>query len=297
MKPVVTVGVPVYNGGASLARVLQSLRDQSYPHWTCVISDNASTDETPAICASLRDDPRFEVHRRATTCDAHENFQAVLALAGSRYFMWLGHDDWLDPRYLERCVEVLEADPTVMLASGVGRYYDDELRYLREGVRVNLSHPRRETRVLDYLRVVADNATFYGVMRLDVLRRIELERMLGGDWLLLASLAYLGKIITVPDVSVHRLLGRSTRSWQSVVRALGVPGWQTRIPNLTVAGGLVRQIGWASKVFVPSGTVSRGSLALRVGATVLRRKYSDALVRRLRGLRARFSRGRKEGAL
>ena len=43
-EPLVTVGVPVRNGGAGLARVLEGLITQTYANIEIIISDNASTD-------------------------------------------------------------------------------------------------------------------------------------------------------------------------------------------------------------------------------------------------------------
>src|SRR5712691_6377788 len=48
--PLVSVGIPVFNGENSIARALDSLLEQDYPHIEIVISDNGSTDGTQAIC-------------------------------------------------------------------------------------------------------------------------------------------------------------------------------------------------------------------------------------------------------
>ena len=51
--PLVTVGVPVYNGEKGIRRALDMLLKQDYPNFEIMISDNASTDETSDICQSL----------------------------------------------------------------------------------------------------------------------------------------------------------------------------------------------------------------------------------------------------
>src|SRR5918993_5298269 len=48
--PLVSIGVPVYNGERFLARTLQSLLAQTYTNLEIIICDNASTDGTEAIC-------------------------------------------------------------------------------------------------------------------------------------------------------------------------------------------------------------------------------------------------------
>ena len=44
------------------------------------------------------------------------NHNRVFALAKGEYFKWAAADDVCRPNYLARCVEVLDRDPTVVLA-------------------------------------------------------------------------------------------------------------------------------------------------------------------------------------
>ena len=48
--PIVSIGMPVYNGVPYVQRALDALLAQDYPDFELIISDNASTDETQAIC-------------------------------------------------------------------------------------------------------------------------------------------------------------------------------------------------------------------------------------------------------
>ena len=50
--PLVTIGLPVYNGGQFLATALDSLLGQTFTDFELIISDNASTDATEEICPS-----------------------------------------------------------------------------------------------------------------------------------------------------------------------------------------------------------------------------------------------------
>ena len=49
-KPVVSIGMPVYNAERYLARAVDSLLKQDYPDLELIISDNASTDGTWKLC-------------------------------------------------------------------------------------------------------------------------------------------------------------------------------------------------------------------------------------------------------
>jgi glycosyltransferase involved in cell wall biosynthesis len=49
-RPLVSVGMPIYNEEHFLDASLASLRSQDYPNFEIVIADNASTDRTVEIC-------------------------------------------------------------------------------------------------------------------------------------------------------------------------------------------------------------------------------------------------------
>ena len=48
--PLVSIGLPVFNGEKSLAQALDALLDQDYSNLEVIISDNGSTDRTSEIC-------------------------------------------------------------------------------------------------------------------------------------------------------------------------------------------------------------------------------------------------------
>src|SRR5438093_434199 len=106
-RPRVTVGMPVYNGGEALRRVLESIAGQTYKNFNLVISDNASTDETENICRELSNsDKRVIYIRQPKNIGAEANFDFVLAKADTEYFMWAAADDVRSSEFIERNVEL-----------------------------------------------------------------------------------------------------------------------------------------------------------------------------------------------
>lgn len=120
--PLVSVGVPVYNGEKFLAEALRSVLAQDYPNLELIVCDNASADRTEEICRNVASgDNRVRYLRNRTNIGLLANFRRTLDEARGKYFTWLAHDDVMsDPACLSKLVGYLENNPeTVMCASAV----------------------------------------------------------------------------------------------------------------------------------------------------------------------------------
>src|SRR5262249_44963466 len=116
-SPLVSIGLPVYNGERFLGTCLDSLLAQTYANLEIVISDNASTDGTPALCEEYAArDPRIRFVRSDRNRGAAWNHNQVASMARGVYFRWCGADDALDPRFIEACVATLESQRDAVLA-------------------------------------------------------------------------------------------------------------------------------------------------------------------------------------
>src|SRR4029078_4573899 len=105
-QPLVSIGIPTYNRGSLLHRSIDSALNQDFENIEIVISDNASTDETPQVCLSYAaKDRRIKYIRQTTNLGPTTNFNEVLKHASGVFFMWLGDDDWIDTSYVRTCVE------------------------------------------------------------------------------------------------------------------------------------------------------------------------------------------------
>jgi glycosyltransferase involved in cell wall biosynthesis len=100
--PQVSIGMPVFNGEPFIREALNSLLAQTYSEFELIISDNASTDGTEAICREYAaKDKRIRYVRQPTNRGALANFQFVLDEAVGEYFMWAATDDLWDVRWIE----------------------------------------------------------------------------------------------------------------------------------------------------------------------------------------------------
>ena len=112
-----SVGIPVWNGETFIRAGLDSLLGQTFDDLELIISDNASTDATQAICEAYAErDPRIRYHRNAHNLGLQANFEKVLELASTPYFMWGCPDDLWDATYVGKMVAVLDSRTSVVVA-------------------------------------------------------------------------------------------------------------------------------------------------------------------------------------
>lgn len=202
--PLVSVGLPTYNGARFLPEAIESLLAQELADLELVISDNGSTDRTEEIGrAAAARDRRVRYERVAENRGAAWNYNRVLALARGRYFKWAADDDVCAPQFLRACVDELERSPAAVVAfpqttiiDEAGRatgHLDDADLDLREADPVD--------RLVRLLRHRVEWHPVFGVIRTESLRRTRgISRLSISDAALLAELAILGEF--------HQVAGR-----------------------------------------------------------------------------------------
>lgn len=93
-NPIISIGMPVYNGANFIKEALDSLLAQTFIDFELIVSDNASTDSTELICLDYqKSDSRIKYIRQTQNLGALQNFQLVLDEAVGECFMWAACDD------------------------------------------------------------------------------------------------------------------------------------------------------------------------------------------------------------
>lgn len=101
MQPTISLIIPVYNGSAYLAEMLDTVCAQTFSDWICLCVNDGSTDDSEGI---IRDyvsrDPRFQLitKKNGGTGSARN---VGLANAKTPYIMFADQDDWLHPQSFE----------------------------------------------------------------------------------------------------------------------------------------------------------------------------------------------------
>jgi glycosyltransferase involved in cell wall biosynthesis len=279
--PLVTIGIPTYNRAAVLPRAVESAISQDYPALEIIISDNASTDSTQAICADFaRRDNRVRCIRRESNCKLTANFLSVLAQARGELFMWLADDDWLDGSYVSRCARILIDNPDFTLAGGRGKYYENGI-FRFAGVETSLTADLPSARVVSFYREVACNELFYGLVRREAASVIPLREALAADWLFVAGAAYLGKIAVVDDVCIHRSVHGASKDLQKLALDSGLGALAANNPQLVIAATVFKDIAWRSPPYRQLGVASRLMLGMQAFEAVFSRHCTPVYSRRL----------------
>jgi|ERR1051325_300757 glycosyltransferase involved in cell wall biosynthesis len=109
----VGVVIPCFNDGRYLGECLESLYGQTLAGWVAVIVDDGSTEALTREVLSAVRDPRVTVLRHGANRGLAAARNTGIAALERPFVLPLDADDQLAPRYLEKTVEVLEADPRV----------------------------------------------------------------------------------------------------------------------------------------------------------------------------------------
>lgn len=200
--PSVSVGMPAYNSSKWIGAAIESILDQSFGDFELIISDNASTDSTYAICERYaRQDSRIRLLRNPVNIGANRNYLAVLAQARGSYFKWASSNDVCAPAFLQRCVEALEADRSAVLAYPLTTLFEldiaDGEAYDRDFELLSDEASQRLTALLDSIRL---NNAFNGVIRRAALQAAApMGNFQRADIVLMAELALLGRFQLVRE--------------------------------------------------------------------------------------------------
>lgn len=165
--PLVSVIVPAYNYGRYLREAIESIQAQDYDDLEILVVDNASTDDTQAVLASI-DEPRMRVLTLEVNQGLSGAFNLGLESARGEYVAYLDADDRWRPGKLRPQVELMESEP------GVGVVFCNFAWFDAEGVRERTqfdifpeisSLPSAPTRAGGGRRITAD--TFSAFVEMD----------------------------------------------------------------------------------------------------------------------------------
>ena len=204
--PLVSIGLPVFNGENYLHQAIGSVIQQTYTNWELIISDNGSTDLTPAICRHYQDrDNRIRYHRLDKNYGASLNYNRTFALSGGPYFKWLAHDDMMAPENIAKALEVMENHDDIVLCGCQKKSMDAEgqiiRHYLFKELQLASDDPaQRFKQLLKVFRHFRYGDFVFGLHRREQLRDTNLiGPYAGADVILLFELILKGKFYVIDE--------------------------------------------------------------------------------------------------
>ena len=222
-QPLVSLGVPVFNGERHLGASIAALRAQTFGDLEIIISDNGSTDATEAICrdAAAADD-RIRYVRHDVNRGAAFNYNYVFFASRGTYFAWTAHDDLRHPRNVERCLAEFQSAPgSVVVSATQALFIDDMGAVIRHDTDHNVYEGDRPHRRLGSMLATVNRVNnLFGLIRADVLERTGLIGPFeAADYVLLAELALHGEVRVVPEQLFSRRLHDGASRAAQVSRA------------------------------------------------------------------------------
>jgi len=117
LYPKVSIIIPTFNRAAMLPSAIDSALAQDYPNLEVVVSDNASTDETPAVVDRYKSDSRLRYFRNSSNLGLAGNWaKALREYVSGTWALILSDDDMLiDREYVGAAVDLATHYPGVVL--------------------------------------------------------------------------------------------------------------------------------------------------------------------------------------
>jgi glycosyltransferase involved in cell wall biosynthesis/GT2 family glycosyltransferase/Flp pilus assembly protein TadD len=202
--PLLTVGLPVFNGELYLAGAIECILSQSFRDFDFIISDNASTDGTQDICQHYaKRDRRIRYCRNSVNLGGAKNSDLILDMARTEFFATASHDDYFSLNYLESCLATLKSSTNAVLCCPA------QVVFLDPRGNPTRLQPNFDATGMDMIGRMRDLVNrlgwyaYYGVTRTEELRSIlkDMSRYryaYGGDVILMATALLRGEIVAAP---------------------------------------------------------------------------------------------------
>ena len=284
--PLVSIGMPVYNGERFLCQSLDSILAQTCKDFELLISDNASSDRTQEICREYATkDGRIRYMRNSINVGAAKNYNNLLELSSGRYFRWAPADDLFAPTSLEQCVTVLETNQDVVLCYPKTALIDESGHTIEPYEdRLDLRSSDPSDRFRRALQIGMANA-IYGLMRSNILKNIvPMGNYPSADVDLLIELCLYGRFFEIPEALFFRRMHANAYSSIKTVEGRQEffdPKTRGRI-HLSYWKYLIVRIAavWRAPLNVP--TKFHLSYMLARGAVTARREFLKEVINTLR---------------
>lgn len=218
--PLVSVIIPLYNGGKYVGETIQAVLEQTYSTLEVLVIDDGSSDDGPDVVRRMFDDSRLSlVMKRPMGIAGTRNAGLGLASRHSEFVLFVDHDDVIAADLVTRLVGLLISRPDASAAYAIADFIDaagdplhpgDFARFMRSRTAATRTgmRPVAPTADVTLPEIFLGNRIYPPS---GVLMRMSAVRALGGfdpayrvadDWDALVRLARIGPIVPLDVVMV-----------------------------------------------------------------------------------------------
>src|SRR5437879_1007015 len=219
--PMVSVVLPVYDGGALVSLAIRSIQLQDFTDWELIVVDDGSQDESLDICRKLaRADARIHVFSNETNRGLAETMNRLVSLARGKYIAVQEQDDLSEPWRLGLEVQALQQRPEVALVSGVAAWINDEGKVFKHFpglLHRGDQYPQERSAMVSFLyteqcKVVNAACMFRRSAVEEIHGPFDAEARMSIDWQFFVHLAHRHRIFGIPRVLVRMRRGSRHQS-------------------------------------------------------------------------------------
>lgn len=107
----ITIIVPIYNVESYLKECLDSIQQQTYPYFECIMVNDGSTDSSVTIAEEYLSDKRFRlINQQNQGLSAARNTGIQHVSESSSFVSFVDSDDFIHPTFLEKLIIHIEED-------------------------------------------------------------------------------------------------------------------------------------------------------------------------------------------
>lgn len=125
MKELVSIIIPCYNQAQYIDEALQSVLDQTYVNWECILVNDGSPDDTEKVANRwVKKENRFKyIYQKNTGVSGARNLG--IKKAKGEFILPLDADDYLSANYIEECVKIIE-NTNIKLVYGRAQFFGEQ---------------------------------------------------------------------------------------------------------------------------------------------------------------------------
>lgn len=204
----VTVGIPSYKRPELLQKALNSLTMQTYKQIKIDVAINGNEDDAKSykvIRNNFKDNLNIKFHFHNKNIGSINNFQYLINICNTKYFMWLADDDRISPNFIKSSIDIMNNNSDAVTVMPTWELIHSEFKK-KKIIPSHFNQNSTLKRVINYCNIT-DDAFFYGLHRTLNLKRCNFNKFWRPNSEFISNWAYVflfdlviqGKILFNPD--------------------------------------------------------------------------------------------------